>query len=59
MHKIKLIALLLMSTAAYCDGNDWLWEKSAVPLDIELNSTRVIIVCAPSTGCQPVIIYGD
>lgn len=61
MNRIRMILLLigLIPTMAFSNGDDWLWEKSAKPLDIDLDSTKTIIVCTPNAGCQSVIVYGD
>lgn len=59
MNRIRMILLmtLLIPTMAFSNGEDWLWEKEAKPLDID--STKTIIVCTPDSGCKSVIVYGD
>lgn len=61
MNRIKMILLmmLLIPTMAYSNSDDWLWESNNKPLDIDIDSTKTIIVCTPDTGCKSVIVYGD
>ena len=61
MNRIKMILLmtLLVPTMAFSNGDDWLWESNNKPLEIDLDSTKTIIVCTPDRGCQSVIVYGD
>ena len=60
MNRIKqtfiVTALLLLVGTAYSDGDDWLWESSAKPMEIELNKT--VTVCT-YRDCMLVTIYRD
>ncbi|QLZ70830.1 hypothetical protein FOLKNPGA_03649 (plasmid) [Legionella sp. PC1000] len=59
MSKIPLLmSLMLISTMAFSDaGEDWLWEKSAKPLEIETSKT--VTVCTPGEGCKVIIVNGN
>ena len=59
IRKILLLTVLIPMTAFSSASDDWLWEKSAKPLDIESSSSRTVVVCTADGGCRTVIIYGD
>jgi hypothetical protein len=59
MNKLILIAMMIVTTACFSSGDDWLWEKTAEPLEIKLDTVRTIVVCTPEYGCRLVTIIGD
>lgn len=49
--------MLLISTTAYSNSDDWLWEKEAKPL--ETNGSKTVVVCVPGEECKLLIIYNN
>lgn len=47
-----MMVFILATGTAYSSGDDWLWEKTAEPLDTD--STTAITVCTEENRC---IIY--
>lgn len=54
-----LLLIVLIPTMAYSNSDDWLWEKSAKPLEIDLSGPKTVIVCTPNDGCQSATVYDD